>query len=47
MLAAEDLIESGRHAEGEVELQEAIAFYRTVDASFYVGRCEQLLAKSA
>ena len=47
MLAAEDLIESGHRAEGEVELQKAIAFYRTVGASFYINRCEQLLARSA
>ena len=45
--AAEELIETGRRAEGEVELQKAIAFYRTVGATFFIQRGEQLLAKSA
>ena len=45
--AAEELIESGRHAEGEVELGKALAFYRTVGATFFIQRGEQLLAKSA
>jgi hypothetical protein len=34
-------------AEGEVELQKAISFYRTVGATFFIQRGEQLLAKSA
>jgi class 3 adenylate cyclase len=45
--AAEELIESGRRAEGEVELAKALAFYRTVGATFFIQRGEQLLAKSA
>jgi tetratricopeptide (TPR) repeat protein len=47
--AAEELIESGLRAEGETQLQKALAFYRTVGASFYVERGEALLreAKSA
>jgi tetratricopeptide (TPR) repeat protein len=45
--AAEELIETGRRAEGELELRKAISFYRTVDATFFIQRGEQLLAKSA
>jgi hypothetical protein len=45
--AAEELIETGRRAEGEVELQKAIAFYRRVGATFFIQRGEPLLAKSA
>ena len=44
--AAEELIETGRHAEGEVELAKAIAFYGTVGATFFVQRGEALQAKS-
>jgi tetratricopeptide (TPR) repeat protein len=47
MRAAEELIENGRHAEGEAELQKALAFYRTVGATFYLDRGEVLLAKTA
>jgi hypothetical protein len=45
--AAEELIETGRRAEGEVELQRALTFYRSVSATFYIHCGEQLLAKSA
>jgi class 3 adenylate cyclase/tetratricopeptide (TPR) repeat protein len=45
--AAEELIETGRQAEGEIELRKALAFYRTVGATYYLQRGEQLLAKSA
>jgi tetratricopeptide (TPR) repeat protein len=45
--AAEELIEAGHRAEGEAELQRALAFYRSVGATFYIQRGEQLLAKSA
>jgi len=45
--AAEELIETGRRAEGEAELNKALAFYRTVGATFYIKRGEQLLAPSA
>ena len=45
--AAEELVGTGRRAEGEVELQKAISFYRTVGATFFIQRGEQLLAKSA
>jgi class 3 adenylate cyclase/tetratricopeptide (TPR) repeat protein len=45
--AAEELIETGRRAEGEVELQKALDFYRSVGATFYINRAEQLLARTA
>jgi hypothetical protein len=45
--AAENLIGAGRRAEGEIELQKALAFYRSVGATFFMARGEQLLAKSA
>jgi hypothetical protein len=45
--AAEQLIETGRRAAGEVELQKALAFYSKVGATFFIQRGEQLLAKSA
>lgn len=44
--AAEELIEAGRRAEGEDELQKALAFYRTVGATFFIQRGEALQAKS-
>ena len=45
--AAEELIETGRRAEGELELRKAMSFYRTVGATYFIQRGEQLLAKSA
>jgi len=45
--AAEELIEAGRRHDGEVELRKALAFYRTVGATFFIERGETLLAKSA
>lgn len=45
--AGAHLIEAGRDAEGEAELQKALAFYRTVGATFFIQRAEALLAKSA
>jgi len=45
--AAEELIEKGRRAEGEVELEKALTFYRSVGATFFLERGEQLFAKSA
>ena len=47
MNAAEELIESGRQAEGEAELEKALAFYRSVGATFFVERGEALLAQAA
>lgn len=47
--AAEELIDSGRTAEGEDQARRALAFYRSVAAAYYIDRCETLLqeAKSA
>jgi len=42
--AAEELIETGHRVEGEAELAKALAFYRTVGATFYINRSEALLA---
>ena len=42
--AGERLIEQGLYAEGEVELERALEFYRSVGASYYVERGEALLA---
>jgi hypothetical protein len=44
---AEALIDSGRRAEGEAELEQALDFYRSVGATFYLARGEQLLAKAS
>jgi hypothetical protein len=40
------MLADGRHAEGEVELERALAFYRSVDASAYVAQIESALAGS-
>ena len=45
--AAEGLIESGRRTEGAEQLEKALEFYRSVGATFYINRAEQLLAKTA
>ena len=47
LYGGERLIESGRRREGEVELEKALAFYRSVGATFFIQRGERLLAKSA
>jgi hypothetical protein len=44
---AKSLIESGRRADGEAELQKALEFYRQVGASFFMHRGEALLPRSA
>ena len=44
---AEELIEAGRRTEGEAELERALAFCRSVGASFWIERGEQLRLKSA
>jgi hypothetical protein len=41
--AAEELIETGRHAEGEEQARRALEFYRSVAATYYIDRCETLL----
>ena len=45
--AAEELIESGRPAEGEEQLEKALEFYRSVGATFHIERGEALLAQAA
>ena len=45
--AAEQLLSAGRAAEGEVQLEKALAFYRSVGATLFVERGEALLAKIA
>jgi len=47
LCAAEALIQAGRRAEGEAELQKALDFYRTVGATRYIQQSEALLAASA
>jgi tetratricopeptide (TPR) repeat protein len=44
---ADQLIRSGRRAEGEAQLEQALAFYRSVGATFYIARGEKLLAGAA
>jgi class 3 adenylate cyclase len=45
--AAEALIAAGRRAEGDAELQRALAFYRSVDAKAHLREGEALLAQTA
>jgi tetratricopeptide (TPR) repeat protein len=47
LYAAEQLIGESRRAEGDAELQRALAFYRSVGAKAYMARGEALLAASA
>jgi class 3 adenylate cyclase len=45
--AAEQLAAEGRRAEADEQLQQALAFYRSVGARRYIGECEALLPASA
>jgi class 3 adenylate cyclase/tetratricopeptide (TPR) repeat protein len=45
--AAEELLDEGRHAEADVELRSALAFYRSVGATRLIREGERLLAESA
>jgi class 3 adenylate cyclase/tetratricopeptide (TPR) repeat protein len=45
--AAEALFADGRRAEGDEELQKALSFYRSVDATAYLREGETLLARTA
>ena len=45
--AAKELIAAGRRSDGETELEKALEFYRSVDATFYLARGEALLAQAA
>jgi hypothetical protein len=47
LLAGEKLIAAGRRDEALPFLESALAFYRTVGATFFIQRGEELLAKSA
>ena len=44
LFGGEELIDAGRRAEGEAELEKALAFYRSVGATFFIQRGETLLA---
>jgi hypothetical protein len=44
---AEVLVQQHRRAEAEVELQRALAFYRSVGATRYLRQAEELLTRSA
>jgi hypothetical protein len=45
--AAKQLVEEGRRAEADAELNRPLAFYREVGATTYVREGEALLAESA
>jgi class 3 adenylate cyclase/tetratricopeptide (TPR) repeat protein len=47
LLAAEELAEAGRVPEAEEQSAKALAFYRSVGATFFIERAGKLLAKSA
>jgi hypothetical protein len=47
LCAAERLLAAGRQAKGNAQLQQALGFYRQVQASPYVREAEALLAASA
>jgi hypothetical protein len=47
LLAGEKLIAAGRRDEALPFLESALAFYRSVGATFFIRRGEQLFAKSA
>ena len=46
LFGGEDLIATGRRAEGEAEIERALAFHRSVGATFYIQRGERLLAEA-
>ncbi len=46
LFGGEELIEAGRRAEGEAELEKALTFYRSVGATFFFQRGERLLAEA-
>ncbi len=45
--AAEELIEAGRREEGKAQLDQALTFYRSVGATFFIQRAEALLGQAA
>jgi class 3 adenylate cyclase/tetratricopeptide (TPR) repeat protein len=44
--AAEQLMETGQHAEGAEQARRALKFYRSVAATYYVERCEALVREA-
>jgi hypothetical protein len=46
LLAAELLLREGRRAEADIELQQALAFWRSVGATAYMHKGEKLLAEA-
>jgi len=46
LFAGEFLVDGGAIAEGEAELQKALVFYRSVDATYYVEQAETALARA-
>jgi class 3 adenylate cyclase/tetratricopeptide (TPR) repeat protein len=47
LFGGEHLLRQGERADGELEVRKALAFYRSVDASYYVARAEAALAQSS
>jgi hypothetical protein len=47
LLAGRMLADSGRHAEADVELEKALAFFRSVGAPRYIRETESLLSATA
>ena len=47
LLAAEQLVEAGRRAEADIQLQQALVFYRSVGANAVIKRAETLLAAAS
>jgi predicted negative regulator of RcsB-dependent stress response len=45
--AAEALVQEGRRAEADAQLQATLSFYRSVDATAYISEAEGLFAASA
>jgi hypothetical protein len=45
--AGERLVAEGRRAEADEQLDQALAFYRSVGAAHHVRECEALMAESA
>jgi class 3 adenylate cyclase len=45
--AAEELVEGGRRAEADAQLEQALAFFRSAGAPRFISRAESLLAQSA
>ena len=45
--AAEELIETGRRTDAEPQLEQALAFYRSVGGTFWVECAEALLGRGA